>query len=77
MRGAALINGQPAKTGQAVRAGDTVVTGPASDIVFVTGRDAILVRQNANLALAEDGFRLVTGAVLAYSPRASARTCTP
>jgi len=70
MRGAALINGQPAKTGQAVRAGDTVVTGPASDIVFVTGRDAMLVRQNANLALAEDGFRLVTGAVLGvFAPR--------
>jgi len=64
MRGAALINGQPAKAGQAVRAGDTVVTGPASDLVFVTGRDAMLVRQNSTLALAEDGFRLVTGAVL-------------
>jgi hypothetical protein len=70
MRGPALINGQPAKSGQAVRAGDTVVTGPAADIVLVTGRDAMLVRQNSNLALAEDGFRLVTGAVLGvFAPR--------
>jgi len=70
MRGAALVNGQPAKSGQALRAGDTVVTGPGSEIVFVTGRDALLARQNSNLALAEDGFRLVTGAVLGvFAPR--------
>ena len=70
MRGAALINGQPAKSGQAVRAGDTVATGPASDLVFVTGRDAMLVRQNSNFALAQDGFRLVSGAVLGvFAPR--------
>ena len=54
----------------AVRAGDTVVTGPGSDIMFVAGRDAMLVRQNSNFALAEDGFRLVTGAVLGvFAPR--------
>jgi len=70
IRGAALVNGQPATPGMAVRAGDTVVTGPASDIIFVAGRDAMLVRQNSNLALAEDGFRLVTGVVLGvFAPR--------
>ena len=70
MRGAALVNGQPAKSGQALRAGDTVVTGPGSDIVFVAGRDAMLVRQNSNFALAQDGFRLVSGAVLGvFAPR--------
>jgi hypothetical protein len=70
IRGAALINGQLAKPGMALRAGDTVVTGPDSDIVFVAGRDAMLVRQNSNFALAEDGFRLVTGAVLGvFAPR--------
>ena len=62
VRGAALINGQPATPGMTLRAGDTVVTGPGSDIVFVAGRDAMLVRQSSNLALAEDGFRLLTGA---------------
>jgi len=70
VRGAALINGEPATPGMALRAGDTVVTGPGSDIVFVAGRDAMLVRQSSNLALAEDGFRLVTGAVLGvFAPR--------
>jgi len=70
VRGAALINGQPATPGMTLRAGDTVVTGPGSDIVFVAGRDAMLVRQSSNLALAEDGFRLLTGAVLGvFAPR--------
>ena len=70
IRGAALVNGQPATPGMALRAGDTVVTGPGSDIAFVAGRDAMLVRQNSNFALAEDGFRLVTGAVLGvFAPR--------
>ena len=70
VRGAALINGIPSKVGAMLKAGDTIVTGPRSDIVFVIGRDAMLVRENSNLALAKEGFRLVTGAVLGvFAPR--------
>jgi len=70
VRGAALINGTPSKTGAMVKAGDTIVTGPRSDIVFVVGRDAMLVRENSNVTLAKEGFRLVTGAVLGvFAPR--------
>ena len=70
VRGAALINGTPSKSGATVKAGDTIVTGPRSDIVFVVGRDAMLVRENSNVTLAKDGFRLVTGAVLGvFAPR--------
>jgi hypothetical protein len=70
VRGAALINGQVAAPGMAVPSGSTIVTGPNSDIVFVAGRDALLVRQNANLTLLQNGFRLVTGAVLGvFAPR--------
>jgi len=70
VRGAALINGTPAKAGETVKAGDTIVTGPKSDIAFKIGRDALLVRENSNLTLAQDGFRLVTGAVLGvFAPR--------
>lgn len=70
VRGAALINGQPAAPGMAVRAGDSIVTGPSSEIVFAAGGDAMLVRQNANLTLLESGFRLASGAVLAvFGPR--------
>ena len=70
VRGAALVNGTPTKAGATVKAGDTIVTGPRSDIVFTIGRDAMLVRESSNLQLAQDGFRLVTGAVLAvFTPR--------
>jgi len=70
VRGAALINGTPTQAGAMVKAGDTIVTGPRSDIVFRIGRDAMLVRESSNLTLAQDGFRLVTGAVLGvFGPR--------
>jgi len=70
VRGEARINGQVATPGMAVREGSTIVTGPDSDILFVAGRDAMLVRQNANLTLLQSGFRLVTGAVLGvFAPR--------
>jgi hypothetical protein len=70
VRGGATINGQPAKQGMAVRAGDNVVTGPNAEIIFVVERDAMMVRQNSTVALAQNGFRLVTGAVLSvFAPR--------
>jgi hypothetical protein len=70
VRGAALVNGNPVAPGATVRTGDTIVTGPGSDIAFVLGRDAVLVRPNSNLVLAENTFRLVTGALLAvFAPR--------
>ncbi len=64
VRGEASINGQPAQPGTPVRAGDRVTTGANAEIVFVVGRDAALLRQNSSLSLLQDGFRLVTGAVL-------------
>lgn len=71
VRGAATINGQAAKQGMAVSAGDRVVTAPDAELLFVVERDAMLVRQGSSLELARDGFRLVTGAVLSvFAPRA-------
>jgi hypothetical protein len=70
VRGEASINGQPAKQGMAVRPGDKVVTGPDAEIVFVAGRDAMLVRRSSNLEVAKNGFRLITGAALSvFAPR--------
>jgi hypothetical protein len=72
--GAASINGVPARTGMDVRAGDTVVTGPGSEIIFVVNRDAFLVRASTRFEVggaAADVFRLVTGALLSvYQPGA-------
>jgi hypothetical protein len=64
VRGEAQVNGQPAKPGMAVRAGDRVSTGPGAEIVFVVDRDAMMLRQNSALSLAQSGFRLLSGAVL-------------
>jgi hypothetical protein len=76
VRGDARINGVPAKQGMEVKAGDVVTTGPNAEIVFVTARDAFLVRANSRVeaqgaagALVLDGLRIVTGAVLSvFSP---------
>ena len=71
VRGDVRINGVPAKEGMDVRAGDVITTGPASEVLFVTGKDAFLIRANARVetegaakALVLTGLRIVTGAVL-------------
>ena len=49
--------------------GDNIVTGPDGQVVFVRDRDAVMLRKNSSLAFFANGFRLVTGAVLAvFSP---------
>ena len=76
VRGDARINGVPAKAGMDVKPGDVVTTGPGSEVVFVTARDAFLVRANSRVEaqgvageLVLGGLRIVTGAVLSvFSP---------
>ena len=76
VRGDVRVNGAPAKEGMDVKAGDVVSTGAASEVVFVTGRDAFLIRANSRVeaqgtvgALVLSGLRIVTGAVLSvFSP---------
>ena len=81
VRGDASVNGVPAKRGMTVRPGDTVITGGNGEIVFVIGKDAMLVRadsqietQSAAGALAASGFRVVTGAILSVFARGQPRT---
>jgi hypothetical protein len=76
VRGDVRVNGTPAKEGMDVKAGDVVTTGAGSEVVFVTGRDAFLIRSNSRVeaqgtlgALVLSGLRVVTGAVLSvFSP---------
>jgi hypothetical protein len=76
LRGDVRINGVPAKEGMDVKAGDIITTGPASEVLFVIGKDAVLIRANSNVeaqgasgALVLTGLRIVTGAVLSvFSP---------
>ena len=71
VRGDVRINGTPAKEGMDVKPGDVITTGPGSETVFVTGKDAFLIRANSRVvvegalgALALTGLRVVTGALL-------------
>ena len=64
VRGDVRVNGEPAKEGGQVRAGDSIATGADGEMVFVVNRDAMLVRRNSNVSLLADGLRAVTGAVL-------------
>ena len=86
LRGDVRVNGEPAKEGMDVKAGDVVTTGAGSEAVFVTGKDAFLVRANSRVeaqgaagALVLSRLRIVTGAVLSvFSPgeRKTVRTAT-
>lgn len=71
LRGDVRLNGQPAKEGMDVKGGDVITTGANSEVLFVTGKDAMLVRANSRVevqgaagALVLTGLRIVTGAVL-------------
>lgn len=78
VRGEARVNGAPAREGMDVKAGDVITTGRDGELLFVIGKDAMLVRADARVevsgraaALVADGLRIVTGAVLSvFSPGA-------
>src|SRR5260370_33376799 len=52
------------RSGDVRISGETISTGADGQVVFVVGRDAMMVRPNSSLTLVSNGFRLVTGAVL-------------
>ncbi len=55
-----------------------ITTGPNSEVLFVTGRDAVMVRSNSSLSFVASGFRVLTGAVLAvFSPGQPKELRTP
>jgi len=55
-----------------------ITTGPDSEVLFVRGRDAVMVRSNSSLSFVARGFRLLTGAVLAvFSPGQPKELRTP
>jgi len=85
LRGDVRVNGVPAKEGMDVKAGDVITTGPGSEVIFVTGKDAFLVRANSRVevqgttgALVASGLRVATGAVLSvFSPGERKALSTP
>src|SRR5476651_2170300 len=59
VKGDVLINGRPARTGAAVKPGDSVATGPGASAVFVIGSDAFLIREKSELLT--PGRSILTG----------------
>ena len=81
LKGDVRINNTPAREGMDVKAGDMVITGPASSIVFVTNQDAFLVRANSRVEvmgrsgeLVLTGLRIFTGALLSVFPKGERKT---
>ena len=68
LRGSVMVNGVPAREGQIVGAGDTVVTGPGSEAIYVIGQDAFLQRERSTISFGTDAMqnlmRVVTGKIL-------------
>jgi hypothetical protein len=71
IKGDVRINGKPAERGQRVVQGDVIVTGSNGELVFVSERDAFLVRANSRVEFgsaaargAATVLRVLTGALL-------------
>ena len=59
-----LEQGVHRRQGDVKISGDSVSTGAEGEVVFVVGKDAVLVRRNSELSILKTGLRIVTGAVL-------------
>ena len=83
LRGDVRVNGAPASEGMDIKGGDVITTGANSEVVFVTGKDAFLIRANSRVeaqgvlgALVLSGLRVATGAVLSVFSPGERRTLT-
>lgn len=84
--GTATVNGQPATLKTQIQLGDTVETGPGSEIIFVVGGHSMVLRASSRLTLEGEGkgsaspviraLRLLTGKLLSVSRKASMQLST-
>lgn len=89
IRGTVTLNGQQAREGQLVRAGDTIVTGPGSEAIYVIGQDAYLQREKSSVSFAGTGvgaaagaaaanvMRVITGGILAVFGKGEKKLIVP
>ena len=80
LTGDALVNGQRLGSQGTIQTGDSLETGPGSNLVFVVGNTAFQVRQNSRLTVergstlnAVSVLRLLTGAVASVWGRGTSR----
>ena len=67
LKGTVTLDGTPAREGQRVRPGDSVVTAPGAEALYVIGQDAFLQRENTTVQFGEtaaDFMRVLTGGLL-------------
>ena len=67
LKGVVTLNGTPAREGQLVKPGDTVVTAPGAEALYVIGQDAFLQREGTTVRFGEtaaDFMRVLTGRLL-------------
>ncbi|MBI1891741.1 MAG: hypothetical protein HYS18_13920 [Burkholderiales bacterium] len=81
MKGRVTVDGKPAALGQLIRAGQTVATGPDSEVVFVLGPDAFMLREKSELAIegkiVVSALRFITGKVLSVFGKGAKQLRTP
>ncbi len=85
LKGEVGVNGRPARRETAIKAGDRVTTAPGSEVIFVVGQDAFLLRASSDLQLQRagggdtaliGGLRMLTGALLAVFGQGPRRLST-
>jgi hypothetical protein len=74
------VNGQPLRPGAVIQTGDSIETGPRSNLVFVMGNAAFQVRENSRIAVERGAtlnavslLRMLTGAVVSVWGRGTTR----
>jgi hypothetical protein len=80
LQGDALVNGSRLSPQQVIQSGDSLETGPGSNLIFVIGNSSFQVRQNSRLTVergatlnAVSVLRMITGAVASVWGRGSSR----
>ncbi|MES3002988.1 MAG: iron dicitrate transport regulator FecR [Pseudomonadota bacterium] len=80
LRGDAVVNGQRATPQQFIQTGDSIETGPGSNLIFVLGNSSFQVREKTRMVVergptlnAVSVLRILTGAVASVWGRGNAR----
>ena len=74
-KGSVTVNGEPATLATSIGPSDTVATGPGSEIIFVVGDSAFVLRADSEMTIEPESstlvksLRLVTGALLSVFGR--------
>ena len=79
--GNVTINGKPAAPGMTVQPGDTLVTGAASEVVYVIGQDAFLQRADSRISFGDSAaagvLRVISGKLLSVFGKGERTIVTP